>query len=278
MNFRSWASYKSSAIISALGLAHRGYFVPYRHGSAVNGALPSYKALEADFEGAQDRFRSVLDSFAPYLPEIQTAVQEGRIPWDEAGMFPVVDVVAAYALIRELRPARILEIGSGASSHVSAAALAANGSGRLTCIDPEPRRSITDLGVELHRRPLQHGDTALIEGYGKNDVLFIDSSHVFLPGVDVDIQFNHFFPELPSGAVVHVHDVFLPDDYPQDWRMRNYAEQTALVGWLHSKFFEVIFPGYYVATRMEADLRKTLGDLAPKHLARNAGSIWLRRL
>jgi hypothetical protein len=36
-------------------------------------------------------------------------------------------------------------------------------------------------------------------------------------GGDVPWLFNEILPRLRSGVVVHVHDVFLPGDYPQEW-------------------------------------------------------------
>ena len=38
-----------------------------------------------------------------------------------------------------------------------------------------------------------------------------------LPGSDVDWLFNHLLPTLPAGLRVHIHDVFLPDDYLFDF-------------------------------------------------------------
>ena len=107
-----------------------------------------------------------------------------------------------------------------------------------------------------------------------NDILFIDSSHIMLPGMDVDIQFNRMFPRLKKGVIVHVHDIFLPFDYPPHWRVRNYSEQNALIGWILSGFFEVIWPGHYVFSRHHNEAQKVLAKISPLQAA---GSIWLRK-
>src|SRR5688572_11643849 len=58
------------------------------------------------------------------------------------GYFGGVDAAIYYALIRDLRPARVIEIGAGMSSRIAAMALARNrgdGSpGELQCIEPFP--------------------------------------------------------------------------------------------------------------------------------------------
>lgn len=180
-------------------------------------------------------------------------------------------------MIRKCHPKHVLEIGSGASTHVMETALNQNKNGTLTCIDPVPRRSISETHAKIIPRVLNYDDTNIINSFGENDVLFIDSSHIMLPGMDVDLQFNRMFPRLPHGAIVHVHDIFLPENYPLEWRCRNYSEQSALIGWIMSGFFEVLFPSFYVATRMSDELQDGLGELMPRKPERNAGSIWLRR-
>ena len=49
-----------------------------------------------------------------------------------------------------------------------------------------------------------------------------------MPGTDVDMLFNHVLPGLKRGVMVHVHDVFLPDDYPPEWEWRGYNEQLGI--------------------------------------------------
>ena len=56
----------------------------------------------------------------------------------------------------------------------------------------------------------------------------IDSSHTLVPGSDVDLLLNRVLPALSAGAVVHVHDIFLPDNYPDDWAWRGYNEQLGV--------------------------------------------------
>ncbi|MDQ2089678.1 class I SAM-dependent methyltransferase [Marimonas arenosa] len=275
---RETVSYRVKQILTALGIRKSGFFTPFAYASSVSSEVPAYEAVEAFFEGSIADFKVFLESIKTTLPDFRKAVEENAIPFEECGMFPKLDSIAAYHLVRERKPTRVVEIGSGASTHVLARALNDNQHGNLLCIDPKPRRSIESTGAEVHCRTLSTEDAKLVENFEPNDVLFIDSSHVMLPGMDVDIQFNRMFPALPSGALVHVHDIFLPDSYPVEWNQRMFSEQNALIGWILSGFFEVIFPSYYVATRLEPELKEVLQDITPINPQQNAGSIWLKRI
>lgn len=270
-----------------LGLARRvltnreeevGFFVNYPYGALEPGSITPYPAVDELFGARRDSFAEVVSGFSRHLDDMRTAISEGAIPWNDGSMFPPLDVLAAYGLVRHHKPARVLEVGSGTSSHVLARALADNGTGHLTCIDPAPRREIESLDVTFERRWLRESDAELVSDFEAGDVLFIDSSHLMFPGFDTDIEFNRMFPGLPAGALVHVHDIFLPEDYPPDWFQRRYAEQNALMGWILSGYFEVIYPGYYVASRMSDTLSSVLGDLMPPNPSVHAGSIWLRKV
>ena len=141
--------------------------------------------------------------------------------------FPRLDAAAAYAMVRNTRPRRIVEVGSGHSTRFLARAVADGGlDTRITAIDPRPRASIQNLGVEwlqTHVETLHHGPFAAL---GENDILFIDSSHQVKPGSDVEFLLNEVIPRLPAGVRVHFHDIFLPDDYPGQWAWRRYNEQA----------------------------------------------------
>jgi hypothetical protein len=124
---------------------------------------------------------------------------------------------------------------------------------------------------------LREEDVSLCAELEKNDILFMDSSHVMLPGMDVDIQFNRFFPALRPGVVVHVHDIFPPYGYPAHWSRRFYSEQNALIGWILSGCFDVVFPGHYATRTHGAELEEKLGGRPPSLAASQSGGIRLRR-
>lgn len=255
----------------------KGFYVPYEFWESIPENVECYPAVEAFLHKREEAFSARILSLMPFIPDMKTRILDEGIPWETPKKFPRVDMAVAYLLLRQERPAKIVEIGSGSSTHVIASAIEDNGFGSLTCIDPQPRREIVSRGVVFHRRYLSNVDTALVESFEPGDVLFIDSSHVFMPGSDVDIEFNRLFPALPQGALVHVHDIFLPDGYPRSWLRKRFAEQNALIGWIMSGYFEVVLPVYYTSTRQRAAMSELLGDLVPEEGDRKGGSMWLRK-
>ena len=255
----------------------KAFIIDYPHAHVKSGNVSPYPAVQDLFDSRKPAFTSTLQAIAEHLPDLRKAIQEGAFQWVECGMFPPLDIIAAYCIVRSEKPARILEIGSGTSSHVTSRALKDNAFGKMTCIDPQPRSSIAQLDITFIKRSLGESDAGAVENFDANDILFIDSSHLMYPGFDTDIEFNRMFPALPKGAIVHVHDIFLPEDYPPRWFNRRYSEQNALIGWILSGYFEVIYPSYYVSTQMERELGDVIGDLMPSVPSQNAGSIWLRK-
>jgi hypothetical protein len=169
------------------------------------------------------------------------------------GFFETVDAEIAYCLVREYKPARIVEVGGGFSTRVLAAALRANRGrdgvqGNLATIDPFPERvppaSLGD-GIQLVTRPVQEIDLDLFLALGEGDILFIDSSHVVGIGSDVVREYLEIVPRLAKGVLVHVHDIFLPSDYPRDMVLKTLAfwsEQYLLQAFLSfNPSFEVLW-------------------------------------
>src|SRR5204862_4275961 len=120
---------------------------------------------------------------------------------------------------RRGRPRRIIEIGSGNSTLVSARAIAQNTKDdpsyrcELIAIEPYPsevlQRGVPGLS-RLIREPVQRAPLSLFESLGDGDILFIDSSHVLKLGSDVHYEFLEVLPRVGPGTVVHVHDIFFP--------------------------------------------------------------------
>lgn len=262
-------------LMSAIGLPAGGYFVPYPFAAQVDRAVPGYPAVDALLFAAKEAAISeFLSGVGMHLGEFRAFAQSEQ--W-RSRYFSPRDGAAAYAMVRGLRPRRVLEVGSGTSTWFMARAIADGGIDcTITCVDPEPRRSLADLAVRHIARPLQPSDSELAAELEAGDVLFVDSSHIMLPGMDVNVEFNLVFPVLAQGVVVHVHDIFLPENYPNSWDMRMYSEQNALAGWLVSGFFDVIFPGHYATTRHGEAWAKLAEGFAPL-AEKPASSLWMRR-
>jgi predicted O-methyltransferase YrrM len=137
--------------------------------------------------------------------------------------FSDLDAAIYYALIRQLKPRQVIEIGGGFSTRVANRALKKNteegNTGKLVCIEPYPESRLTraNLEMELINKRVEEIDTSFFSGLEKNDILFIDSSHTVKFGSDVCYEVLEILPTLNSGVWVHVHDIFLTDDYPAEW-------------------------------------------------------------
>lgn len=270
-NLKTRLSRLRALILTTLGVP-RGFFSQYAYAEQLQPVSEPYPEIEALC--ARAPWGVFLADMASNREAFRTFGQSSTDPELNRGMFPALDGMAAYAAVRRFRPNRIIEIGSGDSTHFLARAVRDNGCGQITCIDPQPRRSIGALDVNFLRRLMQEDDAELAAQLERNDILFVDSSHIMLPGMDVDIQFNRIFPRLRPGVLVHLHDVFLPDDYPAHWRVRNYSEQNALIGWLLGGYFEILWPAQFALTRHRGAIETALGGITPLTAG---GSLWLRR-
>jgi predicted O-methyltransferase YrrM len=258
------------------GIAPRGFFIPHRYAAS---ALPAdYPALRPLFAAAEPNFRAVMEAIEGCRHDLlAVAAGDGPARFDQ-DWFPRLDGAAAYALVRRERPRAIVEIGSGHSTRFLARAAADGGLATdIVCIDPAPRAAIAGLTVRHEANVLAASDPGRFEALRAGDILFIDSSHVAMPGTDVDRLFLDILPRLAGGVLVHVHDVFLPDAYPAEWQWRGYNEQLLAGALIQGGAYEIIFASRYVATRCASLVVK--GIVAELPLAANAHetSLWLRK-
>ncbi|CAH1650849.1 Putative O-methyltransferase YrrM [Hyphomicrobiales bacterium] len=263
-------------LLTLSGLARSGYFIPYRY--ARPARRESYAALEPLFTAATGQFEALLREIERHAAALSAISVEGEgLRWRQM-WFPRLDGAAAYTLVRSLRPNRIVEIGSGHSTRFLARAVSDGGlPTRITAIDPAPRASIKALPITHHAKVVEEIDPELITGLAAGDILFIDSSHVAMPGGDVDRLLLDILPRLAPGVVVHIHDVFLPDAYPAEWDWRGYNEQLLVGALMQGGGYEMLFASHYVATRMAACVRETVLARLPLQPGSHETSLWLRK-
>ncbi len=163
---------------------------------------------------------------APYLAEFDPPEQPSDDPGEfhlTNGSYPAVDADLLYALVRHLKPRRVLELGSGHSTLVTCMAAAANARDgsptRVECFDPYPSVvSEHTPGVSrLERVRAQEVPLAEFEALGRGDILFVDTTHTVKLAGDVNFIVLDVLPLLAPGVAVHIHDVFLPREYPRAW-------------------------------------------------------------
>jgi predicted O-methyltransferase YrrM len=230
------------------------------------------------FEAAAPGFRERLGHLEPYRNELLAFGSEPPpAPRFEQDWFPRLDGAMAYALVREAKPRRIIEVGAGHSTRFMARAIADEGlTTHFTTIDPAPKRSPETLDVEFLKCLVQDVAIDRFDELGPGDILFIDSSHKYAPGRDMGFVLDDVLPRLPAGVLVHFHDIFLPDNYPEDWAWRGYSEQQALAPLLASGKLICLFSSHYVTTRMGDALEDSvIRQLSLPDGARET-SLWCR--
>jgi len=183
-------------------------------------------------------------------------------------------------MIRQFQPASIIEVGAGFSTRVLVEATRRNGPTRIVSIDPHPAETLEQrtLPVTLIERRVQDLPLSVFESLDRDDVLFIDSSHVVRIDGDVPHLFLEVLPRLKPGVIVHVHDVFLPRQLPREWvveEMRFWCEQDLLQAFLaFNREFEVLLSNSFLGLRHERAMR----DVFPRSPWWGGGSFWMRRI
>jgi hypothetical protein len=204
------------------------------------------------------------------------------------GSFGFASAAVAHAMVRHLEPRRVIEVGSGYSTHILGGALERNaaaqgGSPELISIEPHPpeilRTTIPRL-TERIERPVEEVDPALFERLDENDILFIDSTHVIRYGGDVLFLYLDVLPVLNPGVVVHIHDIHLPDPYPRSYfddDRRVWNEQQLLQAFLcHNRVYRVLLPCWLIHRDHGAAFRDAFARFDPRR-HRPGSSFWMRR-
>ncbi|HEX3933831.1 MAG TPA: class I SAM-dependent methyltransferase, partial [Puia sp.] len=133
------------------------------------------------------------------------------------------DAEFLYSIVRHFKPRRVIEVGCGYSTRLAVQAEKKNlaeDAGQACahiCIEPYEMPWLEKLDVQVLRSKVEDVPLATFSQLEAGDILFIDSSHIIRPQGDVLFEFLEIFPMLKPGVLIHVHDIFSPRDYLQDW-------------------------------------------------------------
>lgn len=250
---------------------------------ARGGFGPPFPGVDLNEAGQQAR----LERFAAFHAE-QPFPEEpmpGRRFHLNNNSYAHYDAIMLYSMLREARPRRVIEIGSGFSSAamLDADEHALGGRIHFTFIDPDPSRLRPLLGpgdlarCTLIARCVQDVPLAIFQALEENDVLFIDSSHVSKIGSDVNWIFFQLLPVLAPGVLIHFHDITGILEYPQAWIEggRAWNEQYLLRAFLmHNSAYRIeLFTSWLLNTR-PAWFAAHLPQCRPD----GGGQLWLRKL
>jgi len=232
-------------------------------------------AAQRAFVENLSHFRDELATF-PVDPD---ATDETTYFWNN-DQFSHSDAALYYALIRRLRPGRIVEVGSGHSTKLALQAIRQNQSGSILCIEPHPPAWLRKMSgtIEIQPTPVQSVPDSVFLDLEAGDVLFIDGSHISKTGSDVNHLFLRILPRLPAGVLVQIHDICLPFEYPRAWSeefLCYWNEQYVLAALLaNNPKFEVLVGVYYLHREDPRLLRSLIPDLPG--VMPGGGSLWLK--
>lgn len=229
-----------------------------------------------------EKFKSEYDRF----PRRPTGVPH-QYYLDNRG-FVSVDGEVLYCMIRYFKPRRIFEIGSGNSTRLSAQAILRNREEdghdcTLIAFDPYPdsllRTGFPGLSECITTR-IEDVPLSRFTELEPNDILFIDSSHVLRIGGDVYYEYLEILPSLNVGVLVHLHDIFLPMEYPKEWVLGKkwfWNEQYVLQAFLaFNRSFEVLWAASYMHLQHPEKLERAFQSYDRSRVW--PGSFWIKRV
>ena len=225
-----------------------------------------------------DKYKAEWERFPRHQSDTH---EDGYFVYNDA--FTTVDGELLYGMVRHFEPQNIIEVGSGHSSRVVGMALAKNGGEtRFTSIEPYPlpwvkagnhgltevlAKKVQDVPIELYSQ-LQAGD-----------ILFIDSSHTVAAGSDVVHLVLNVLPNLNPGVVVHIHDIFMPVEYPERWIKELkifWNEQYLVQAFLaHNAKFEILVGASWMHVHASDVLQQAFDTYRPGQ--DHPSSLWIRR-
>lgn len=228
--------------------------------------------LDLQLEFLESELAGPLGEFDP-SPELRTN-----------GSYGPIDADVLYAMVRALKPRRIVELGSGYTSLIIAQACVRNAEEgsqtRYRAFDPYPgvaEPPLTGLD-ELVSALAQDVPREVFGELAAGDMLVVDTTHTVKTGGDVNRIVLDVLPALLPGVVVHFHDIFLPWEYPRVWAEDYglyWSEQYLLQAFLAlNSEFEVICALHALSREQPDRLRHIVpswsGEAAP-------GAFWIRR-
>ena len=193
------------------------------------------------------------------------------------GYYGTPDAEIYAAMIADLRPSLIVEVGGGFSTLVARHAIEYVGTeSRLVVVDPQPRADVAGAADSVVYSTLEESDVDSV-GWTENSILFIDSSHMCRVRGDVPLLYCRLLPSLPVGTTVHVHDVYLPWDYPAVYDQWLWSEQYLLHCLLsHTTRYELLLATHYLSRQHPAEMQALFGQTVGRGEGRYGASLWLR--
>ena len=201
------------------------------------------------------------------------------------GSFESGDAEYWYQMIRTIKPKRIFEVGSGNSTLMAIKAIKQNQNENSDykcehiCIEPYEMHWLEESGVTVVRKKVEDLELSFFSQLQEDDILFIDSSHIIRPQGDVVFEYLEILPSLNTGVIVHVHDIFSPKNYLNQWLqddVKFWNEQYLLEAFLsHNSSWKIVGALNWLHHNHYDKLCSVAPFLTPE---REPGSFYMQRI
>ena len=183
-------------------------------------------------------------SFEKYMPLISQRInticnnysfveKDNTSPYINNVFIGVTDAAALQAMLIYHKPRNYIEIGSGISTKYAKAVITEEKlNTTIISIDPFPRSEIINVCDELITETFEKKFEYVLQKAQKGDIVFLDGSHYVFPSNDTVVFFFQIINNLPKGTIVHIHDIYLPFDYPKEAKKQLWAENYLLMAWI----------------------------------------------
>lgn len=187
--------------------------------------------------------------------------------------FPPLDALTYWHFLKKAQ--KVVEVGCGYSTY-----LAWKAGKQITAVDPQPRIMYPE--IPYLNIPVQEAPVNIFNELRENDILFIDSSHIYSEGSDVHFLIHQVIPNLKSGVLIHFHDYFGLYGYPQEWQNHpemKYWNENDHVLQIQNNFRLIAFN--YEISKQYNDQLKLAYSFVPQNITNNLGavrgaSLWLK--
>ena len=229
---------------------------------------------------------SFLNKMKEYRDDFYSRIeQQDNLRYEpENGWFNVSDAFLLYSMMRKFKPKKVIEIGSGYSTCVMLDTNDAylENPATITCIEPYPDRLFQKIKesdrkhIKIYEDFVQNVPISEFEQLEAGDILFIDSSHIVKPGSDITLEYFQILPRLQEGVLVHIHDIFYPFTYPEDWIRQGRAYNEAFIVralLMNNSEYEILFFNDMITKKYEEEYK----ELCRNDKAISGGSLWIRK-
>jgi len=266
----------SSLSVFKIGLKHKIILLPVSYYIPIANILALAKSkswrkktpLSGIIFNTKEQIRNLKKIMLPFINEYKDGNFYENALNEKKGLgYGAIEAQALYGVIRAFKPKKIIEIGSGISTHCMIVAGAKN----ITCIEPFPSNFITNLNktnkkIKLIKKKVQKVDTVFFKTLSKNDILFIDSSHTLTIDSDITKIYLEILPVLKKGVIIQIHDIFFPYNYQRDANnsTMQWMETQLLQAFLiNNKNIEIIFSMSYLHYEASSELKKVFPIYKP---------------